>query len=82
MAHHNLQNPPYEESDWIKIIRAEFNKFRSAYTGNNATVVTPSAQQSSNRPTPVIDLVRDFKHGIKRDASQFPTLKDDAAWDN
>lgn len=82
VAYHNTQNPLYEDSDWIKITRAEFNKFRSTYAGNNAPVVRPSIHQSSNCPSPVNDLVRDFKCGIKKDASQFLTLKDDAAWDN
>ena len=28
------------------------------------------------------DIVKDFKRGIKRDIGQFPSLKDDNAWDN
>src|SRR5688500_1393150 len=81
VAHHNTQGPPFKEDDWIKITRVEFHRFRSTYVGITIPVVIPSAQQSSNRPLPPIDLVGDFKCGIKRDASQFPILKDDAAWD-
>src|SRR5687768_17395128 len=30
----------------------------------------------------MVDIVKEFKRGIKRDISQFPTLKDDNTWDN
>ena len=37
----------------------------------------PSAHQPYN-----INLVKDFKRGIKHDIGQFSSLKDDSAWDN
>ena len=82
VAYHNTQGQPYEDKDWVTITRAEFNKSRSSNAGITMPIAAPTVQQSTVRPSPVVDLVRDFKRGIKRDASQFPTLKDDAAWDN
>ena len=31
---------------------------------------------------PIYDLVKEFKCDIKHDITQFPTLNDDAQWDN
>ena len=72
----------FDDDEWKTITRAEFNTFRSKYSNITVPIVATPMQQSSVRPSPVVNLVRDFKRGIKRDASQFPTLKDDAAWDN
>ena len=76
-------------NDWRAITKAQFDEFRLINsnslapfgTSSNPTPGTPISS-STPRPPPVIDLVRDFKRGIKRDVSQFPTLKDDATWDN
>src|SRR5687768_4594909 len=81
VAHHNTQGPPFEEDDWIKITWADFDKYRSSFAGNTLPIVVPSEKQSFNCRPPPIGLIRNFKRGNKRDASQFPTLKDDAAWD-
>src|SRR5687767_2358760 len=45
-------------------------------------MVSPSVAQQNVLPATVVDLIKDFKCGICRDASQFSTLKDDATWDN
>lgn len=46
------------------------------------SVSTPSAPPVfAQQPFPV-DVVKDFKCGIKHDIGQFPLLKDDNAWDN
>lgn len=34
------------------------------------------------RLSSIVNLVQDFKRGIKRDVSQFTPLKDEANWDN
>ena len=68
--------------DWTNITWSDFNAFRVL----NATSPTPTLTSSAAAPlvkqAPPIDLVREFKRGIKRDISQFPTLKDDSQWDN
>ena len=68
--------------DWTNITRSDFNAFRVL----NATSPTPTLTSSAAAPlvkqAPPIDLVREFKRGIKHDISQFPTLKDDSQWDN
>jgi len=43
---------------------------------------TMSAPPPSAHQPYTIDLVKDFKHGIKHDIGQFSSLKDDSAWDN
>ena len=39
----------------------------------------PSLMPISTKP---VDLVREFKKGIKRDQTLFPTLSRETAWDN
>ena len=68
--------------DWSTVTRDEFNAFR-ILNANNPSPITPAFVPSSiARPPAPIDLVRDFKRGIKCDPSQFTPLKDDSAWDN
>ena len=68
---------PINDSNWNTVTPDAFDSFRisPAYirSSSNAPVTTA--------PKP-IDLVREFKRGIKRDISQFIPLKDDGAWDN
>lgn len=45
-------------------------------------ISVPSKQQVKVGLLPAVNLMHDFKHRIKRDAAQFSTLKNDAAWDN
>ena len=84
VADQTNQGHMIEEDDWIKITKKDFNAFRVRYANRTTinSIATPSAQFSSVRPSSVVDSVRDFKRGIKRDATQFSILKDDANWDN
>jgi hypothetical protein len=82
VAYHNNQGQPIGENDWVNITCSEFNTFCISNANNPYPVATISAQPTTTRTAPAIDLVRDFKRGIKRDPSQFPILKDDASWDN
>src|SRR5688500_11419784 len=45
-------------------------------------VVTTTIVQPVRLPTLQLDPMREFHHGIKRNAAQYILLKDDAAWDN
>ena len=85
VAHqHNQGNDYLLPDDWKTITNLQFNNFRSTNANRSVPIVpTPAAVTSSNiRQPPSVDLVREFKHGIKRDVTQFIALKDDAAWDN
>ena len=75
----------YQEAtiiDWKSNTKADFNAFRAG----NATFATPNLPISSQTSTiwhlPIYDLVKEFKCDIKHDITQFPTLNDDAQWDN
>ena len=79
VAHRHASGNPITDSDWLKITADEFDLFR----------VSPSFSTSSTIPAPAttmparsIDLVREFKRGIKRDITHFISLKDDGAWDH
>ena len=78
-----------KDDDWKAFTKEQFNAFRFA----NANTPTPFAATvnpipasqpllSTVQPPSSMDLVRDFKQGIKRNVSQFPVLKDEANWDN
>ena len=63
---------PIGDADWVKLTQAEFNEFR--VSGNfvsspgAASLAGPSVSSSSS-----YDPVRDFKRGIKRDITVFPS---------
>ena len=70
--------------DWLTVDQDEFNTCCLDYDENDYTpstsassVVSPLAQNA-----PTIDLVREFKRGIKRDPTLFPELKDLKQWDS
>jgi hypothetical protein len=71
--------------DWASITREEFDKFRinPVYDGtihgmiSTSNLSVPAASSHHAR-----DKIADFKRGIKRDGSQFPTLKDEKQYDN
>ena len=71
-------------NDWLSVTIGDYNTFRASNSFSPVLSVPPPAQSMppTARPPPVIDLVRDFKRGIKRDPSQFSIFKDDATWDN
>src|SRR5688572_22880936 len=59
-----IQGRIFDDDEWEIITCAEFNTFRSTYSNNTAPIVASTMQQSSVRPSPVFNLVRDFKRGI------------------
>ena len=63
-------------------IRQDFNNFKVSNANNYMPFMTTSAPMVTSTKVPTSDLVRNFKHGIKHDISQFTTLEDDAMWDN
>src|SRR6478672_1905275 len=85
VAHQHNQGIDYiDDDDWKAITRTEFNTFRVTHANQSTPIVVTPAQvpSVSARPQLTVDLVREFKRGIKRDVTQFIQLKDDAAWDN
>ena len=69
---------PLGKDDWVNISPDEFDEYRVAMPSTPPTLLPTST-------TPAVlsrnDALRDFKRGVKRDMSQFETLKDDGAWD-
>ena len=78
IIHASTGNNPITDSNWTSITRDSFNAFRisPAFMTGSYNIPTPTP------PTRTTDPVHEFKRGIKRDVSQFTTLKDDSAWDN
>ena len=77
VAYKTAMGTPIDDSGWLSITKQEFDDFR--ISGNNPqTIAVPSLRP----PTSQTDLVREFRRGIKRDAAQFISFKDDASWDN
>ena len=64
---------------WTKLSADEFDAFciGPEFTSHSSGSTSSFGQMGSHS-----DPVRDFCHGIKRDISQFITLRDDGAWDN
>jgi hypothetical protein len=71
------------KDDWMAITADQLNEFCITTTWFGMTTKGTSILTA---PTPGTgtkqDLVSDFKKGIKRDMSYFPTLKQDKQWDN
>jgi hypothetical protein len=68
---------------WLAISLEDFQRFRVskewfAISENPGITVSSSSSVSSSSR----DSVYDFKQGIKRDVSLFPTLKQDKQWDS
>ena len=77
------------DAQWKLITKEQFDDFRISNANSPTPIMTnphpnPSTVASSStvRTSTVVDLVREFKRGIKRDITQFTPLKDDTAWDN
>jgi hypothetical protein len=71
---------------WLDVTQVEFDLYRISPLFNGTIFGNPmstttggSAASSVGDPR---DPVADFKRGIKRDPSQFPTLKGEKQWDN
>jgi hypothetical protein len=75
--------PIKTKDDWLAITADQLNKFRITTTWFGMTtkgtiiLTAPTPGTGTKR-----DLVSDFKRGIKREMSYFPTLKQDKQWDN
>jgi hypothetical protein len=76
-----------KEADWLKITANEFQDYRASpdfidmRTGATATVPALPTTGTGHPQARTRDLLYEFIRGIKRDPSQFPTLKDDKQWD-
>src|SRR5687768_10090171 len=68
---------PIDDTGWMPITRQDFDGFRVSGNNSMATMTQPVRP-----PPPQLDPVKEFRRGIKRDATQYISLKDDAAWDN
>ena len=69
---------PVDDDEWVNISPDKYNEYRML------TPLTPPTVLPTSTTTAVFsrnDALRDFKRGVKRDMSQFETLKDDGAWD-
>jgi hypothetical protein len=78
-----IGQPASTKDDWMAITEDQLNEFCITTTWFGMTTKGTSILTA---PTPGTDtkrdLVSDFKKGIKRDISYFPTLKQDKQWDN
>ena len=64
-------------------IPADFQAF--CFTDSSIKIlsdISPATSTSASPPVRVSDPVADFKKGIKRDSSLYPTLKDQKHWNN
>ena len=90
VAYHQSQGLTItKDDDWKAFTKVQYDDFRFDYGTNpiplavSSNPALPATTSSLTvRPSSVVDFVRDFKRGIKRDVSQFPPLKDEANWDN
>jgi hypothetical protein len=80
VAYRNITNNPIDDSDWLSLTQGEFDHFWVSSVG--VPVVPPSVPTPCAPVQHTMDLVQDFRHGIKHDATQFTPFKDDAVWDN
>ena len=71
----------FDHDIWLAITTNEFDNFRTG-TGNPVPGIVSLSPSTFVCQPPSVDLVRDFKREIKRDALQFQTFKDNAMWDN
>ena len=68
---------------WTSIAEGEFDAFRmspcvlASRRGHSATTAPPPVSSATKSRDPLAE----FKKGVKRDASLFPTLKDEKQWD-
>jgi hypothetical protein len=78
---HNDGNPIGD--DWTLITQLEFDLFRivpqyfASQPPRPTTTVTPPPSTNNSNTSPYYNPVEQFPRGIKRDATLFPTLKDD-----
>ena len=71
-----------DKDDWLTIAQKECNNFWISSTNNISLIVAAPVTLSNICPPPIVDLVKEFKCGIKHNTTQFPTFKDNVAWDN
>jgi uncharacterized pyridoxamine 5'-phosphate oxidase family protein len=69
-----VSGKPIGDEDWIKLTCEDFDKFRSD-PSNRVLPTSPSPISSCGSSS--FSMVEQFKKGIKRDPSLFPTLKDE-----
>ena len=74
--------PLVEESDWLKLIRSDFNAYRISSSTNipGGAMLSSSLLRYRTSTPSHSDPVLNFKKGIKRDASAYPILKDERAF--
>ena len=82
VAHLVLQGAIIDDNFWINITKRDYNTFRISTANNVSPVVVAPVTLTNGCPPPTIDLVKEFKQGIKHDTAQFLALKDNNAWDN
>ena len=69
---------PLTEEEWRGIDKGEYSTFLMRFQIGRITLAPPPPP-----PMPkAVDLVAEFKKGIKRDASLYPVLKDQRHWNN
>ena len=81
----NSSSTPIADDGWEDLTPAEFDAFRidPTYQGQRSllsvrtTSPTPQSSTSSNTPKQQTSPAENFKRGIKKDQSLFPTLKDE-----
>ena len=78
-------NVVLSEADWMNASSDDFNNYRIADNGTPFNVGGTHGNNNTGAaatPRPSTSAVSDFKKGIKRDASLYPTLKEQKHWNN
>jgi hypothetical protein len=75
------QGDPILDDDWLELTQEDFTEFRMSVSQvfHRSNVNVPPGQEGHNGgPRFVMSSVENFKRGIKRDPTLFPTLKDES----
>ena len=71
---------PIQDHDWEYISKEEFDDYRIGGYHDPLPEIAPFLPPTQN--TWKVDVVREFRKGIRHDASFFTPYKDDAFWDS
>ena len=71
---------PIQDHDWTSISKEEFDDYRIGGYHDPLPPIAPPLPPTQS--TFKIDIVREFRKGIRCDASSFTPYKDDAFWDS
>ena len=76
---HETGGDPLTLDQWKDVHKDDYSRF---ITGMNTGLISMPVKPPPPLPTKPVDLVAEFKKGIKRDASLYPVLKDNKHWNS